>query len=185
MNDAIPLLTVAQIQVWAARRIEIANTLATLEAEDAVLQRKLEAAKVFVDEAMKNDMANQPHDEDGLAADPNAPSMEAAEESISHGVLAAVAAMKGAPKAVAIRKWIVTNNPDVAKKLEAHPGYLYTTLMRHVRGRRLAKRGKGYRLPINSPKGETGRAATPPGLNGHTVNDTRAASEKAPEAGGI
>lgn len=102
-----------------------------------------------------------------------------------HAVLVAVGAMKGTPKAAAIRRWISINNPEVAAKLEASPAYLYTTLMRHVRGRRLAKRGKGYRLPISSPKGETGGPVTPSGgLNGSTPNDTHATANGV-EAGGI
>jgi hypothetical protein len=182
MDDNKPLLTLAQLQSWQARRVEIASVMGALAQEDGVLARKIEAAKIFVDDAMENDAV---FDEELLSSSPDAPTMEVAEANVSRAVLAAVGAMKGTPKAAAIRRWITVNNPEVATKLDASPAYLYTTLMRHVRGKRLAKRGKGYRLPIGSPKGETGGVVTPSDDFNQLTGNEMHATANGVEAGGI
>ena len=182
MDQNKPLLTLAQVHGWEFRVAELAGLIHAYTEEMNALARKIEAAKVFMDPIQVDDGAE---DEAVLASSANTPAMEIAEESISQGVLAAVGAMSGSPKPSVIRKWIATHNPEVAAKLDASPAYLYTTLMLHVRAGRLAKRGKGYRLPTSSPQKGTGGIVTPSGLNGQTPDDMRAAVTAAPEAGGI
>lgn len=157
MDHDQPLLTVGTVRAWEARLAELGDSIRAQQEEVATLTRKIEAAKVLM-EALHMSDAESAFDPSELRAQDDT---AAPEESISHAVLAAVSAMKGAPKAAAIRAWINTHNPAVGAKLEESPAYLYTTLMRHVRGGRLAKRGKGYRLPQSSPKGETGGVAPP------------------------
>ena len=183
MDQNKPLLTLAHVRGWEVRVTELAALIRAHTEEMNSLARKIEAAKVFMDPMASGEDGAE--DETVLASSANTPAMEIAEESISQGVLAAVGAMSGSPKPSLIRKWIATHNPEVAVKLDASPAYLYTTLMRHVRAGRLAKRGKGYRLPPVSPKGGTGGIVTPSGLNGQTPDDMRAAVTAAPEAGGI
>ena len=110
-------------------------------------------------------------------------SVGAPEENISGYVLAAVEAVGGSPKAPAIRQWIAKNNPAIETKLLANPAYLYTVLTRHVVAGRLAKRGKRYRLPSSSPKGEAGGVA-PPADSVTSPSTTCGPSQAAPEAGG-
>ena len=82
-----------------------------------------------------------------------------------------------------IRYWIAKNNPAVDAKLNASPAYFYTVLVRHTRAGRLAKRSRGYRLPQNSPKGETGGMAPPASLTSPLDRKRIAPSDA--EAGGI
>jgi len=156
MNYDQPLLTVGIVRDWEARLAELIDSIRAQQEEVIALNRKIDAAKVLME-------ALPPSAAEAIIAMPDEKpaEVEIAEASISQAVLAAVGAMKGAPKAAAIRKWISIHNPAVAAKLEASPAYLYTSLMRHVRGGRLAKRSKGYRLHNSSPKGEAG-GVTPP-----------------------
>lgn len=184
MDNNTPLLTLAQVHDWESRVIEIDESIRAQTEERAILFRKIEAAKVFMEFLPPND--DVIIDEEKIGPSPGAPAVEGAEESISGAVLAAMSSMKGAPKAATIRRWIKENNAEVGARLDASPAYLYTALMRHVRAGRLAKRGKGYRLPAVSPKGETGGDVTPSGgLNRLTPNKDTHATANGMEAGGI
>jgi len=178
MNYDQPLLTVGIVRDWEARLVELIDSIRVQQEEVIALNRKIDAAKVLME-------ALPPSAAESIVAmtDEKPAEIEIAEASISQAVLAAVGAMKGAPRAGAIRKWISTHNPAAGAKLEASPGYLYTTLMRHVRGGRLAKRSKGYRLPNSSPKGETGGVA-PPAASIASPSETSAPIASAAEAGG-
>ena len=184
MDRDKPLLPLAEIDAWESRVVEIDELIRAQTAERAGLVRKIDAAKVFTETLPAEEKSLATNGVE-LACEPKAPEMEAVDESLAHEVLAAVGAMKGAPKPALIRRWINQNNPAAGDRLNAHPQYLYTALMRHVRAGRLAKRGNGYRLPISALKKGAGGVVTPSDdLNHFTPNDTRAA-QTAPEAGGI
>jgi hypothetical protein len=190
MQSDKPLLTLAQMQGWQAQADRLAEEIRGKTAELASLTRRIETAKAFVaslpdDEQVSFEATNTsisaPSGDDGCAE-----IADTQEDSISGGILAAVAALGGAPKPAVIRRWIAKNNVAVDTKLVARPGYLYTALMRHVRATpaRLVKRGKGYRLPASSPKGEAGGVA-PPADSVTSPSTTCGPSQAAPEAGGI
>jgi hypothetical protein len=182
MDQNKPLLTLAQVNEWEARCVVLADSIRVQTEEMNNLARKIERAKAYMELLAAEDEADA--EETKLASSVEVPLMEAAEESISGAVLAAVGAMPGSPKPSVIRKWIGTHNPEVAAKLDASPAYLYTTLMRHVRAGRLAKRGKGYRLPTSPLKKGTGGDSTPSDVaSPFTPVDARAV-EAVAEAGG-
>lgn len=153
MNNDRPILTLAPlVREWLARISQIDADLRGMTEERDTLIRKVEAAKVL--------MGGIP-EEEGLSVEsaleePQKAAQDGHDDSWPSAVLSAVADLGGCPKPALIRRWITKNNPIMAAKLEASPAYFYTVLMRLVRGGRLAKRGKGYRLPTSSPRGETG-----------------------------
>jgi hypothetical protein len=189
MHADKPLLTFAQMRDWQARADRLAEDIRVKTAELVALTRTVDAAKAYI-ASLPNDEQISFENGDADAAPDMPPDKHddhdatpgAAEESISGCILAAVAAIGGAPKPTVIRRWIAKNSPAADLKLTAQPAYIYTVLMRHVRAGRLAKRGKGYRLPTSSPKGEAGGVA-PPAVPSFTDNDTGTVASGA-EAGG-
>lgn len=159
-----PLLTLKTLRDWQSRQAQLVESIRAQQDEVATLTRKIDAAKNLL-ETLSVGEGEETRAIGENPAVPAAPDSALADESMSHAVLAAVGAMKGAPKAAAIKKYIMMHNPAVGAKLDANPAYLYTALMRHVRAGRLVKRSKVYRLPNRSPKGETGGMAPPAPVN--------------------
>ena len=159
-----PLLTLKTLRDWQSRQAQLVESIRAQQEEVAALTRKIDAAKNLL-ETLSVDEGEEARDAKESPSLTFAPDTSPADESISHAVLAAVGAMKAAPKAAAIKKWIMMHNPAVGTKLDASPAYLYTALMRHVRAGRLVKRSKVYRLPNRSPKGETRGMAPPVPVN--------------------
>ena len=119
------------------------------------MARKLEASQIFMPAAA-------PDEEVPAALGEASSTVESGSaENLSEAALDAVRALGGAPKPIAIRKRIAKDSPALAAKLAASPNYFYTVLGRHLQARRLIKHGKGYRLPKDSPHGETGAVAAP------------------------
>lgn len=149
MTNDTPLLTLSQVRDWEARCVELRLLLTKSTEELDLLTLKIDAARKLID-LLPRDMAFSPSEQPVETAQAT-PADEQSDESISDVVLSAVVALKGSAKANVVRDWIAKNHPTVSARLDANPAYLYTSLMRHVRGGRLAKRGKSYRIPKLSP----------------------------------
>ena len=180
MDRDKPLATLAKMDEWEARVAEIDASIHAQTEERALLIRKIDAAKVLAEDLPLQKVEAEIE----LPASAEKEIEEVGEDSAAHEILLAVSAMGGAPKPALIRRWIRKHNPALSARLDAHPQYLYTALMRHVRRGRLAKRGNGYRVPPSSLKKGAGGVVTPSDDIHFTPNDMRAA-ETAPEAGGI
>jgi hypothetical protein len=144
------LLTGADVVKWREEEKVCEETIKATQLRLAVIRRRLDAASVFMD----------------VQPDPALESPQVVEtdddiDSLGDVVGAAISAIGGAPKPIAIRQWIVKNNPVWRDRLDAHPNYFYTVLARRVKRGKLVRRGQGYRLPSVSPQGETGAVAAP------------------------
>jgi hypothetical protein len=144
-----PLLTLSQIQEWQNERNQLAAEMAAMNERLARLDRKLEAAKVFVPDAEKE---AEKSEIEVLEA-------HAASDSLSDVVLIAVGTLGGSPKPAAIRRRVAQLNPTLGAKLAESSSYFYTVLGRHLHKGRLVKHGGGYRLAKPSPNGEAGAVA--------------------------
>jgi hypothetical protein len=151
MTNDTPLLTLSQVRDWEARRAELRSLLARNTEELELLTLKIDAAKNLID-LLPVDMARSLTEELTESAENSTPNSKG-DNSVSHVVLSAVIAQKGSAKANVIREWISEHHPSVSEKLVANPAYLYTSLMRHVKAGRLAKRGKSYRVPKSPSAG--------------------------------
>jgi hypothetical protein len=160
-NDE-PILTRTQVRAWQDRLDEISAYLMALHDEAAVLTRKLDAAKVLMEDMppshigiLKNLDANADDEE-------SSDSQTRREDQLSNVVIRAVTAIPGSPKPSEIKNWILCHSNSPQETLEkAKQPYFYTVLMRHTQKGRLFKDGDGYRLPPSSPEGEN-RGVTPP-----------------------
>jgi hypothetical protein len=178
-----PLLTFAHLREWQATAAALEQTIEMSQVELAALRRRIDAALALVETLPATEREAAVSQE---LPSPDAPPLSSDEkegEAVSPAVLAAVTALKGAPRPRVIRQWIAKNNPQIDAKLRDHPQYFYTVLARHVQGGRLAKRGNGYRLPLSSRKGNPG-GSRPPESFTHGNGETKGDAEDGPKAGG-
>jgi hypothetical protein len=178
-----PLLTLAQVRAWQARRHEIGATIKALSDEDADLQRRLEAVQVLMGELPADEATPTEFAEAG-ADMTEPPQHESGGELFPQTVLNAVTALGGAPLPIAIRQWIKNYGPTQKAKERADTQYFYTCLMRHAARGYLIKVGNGYSLPSSSTQVETGGVVSP-GLGSITSPlMTSGPLAAAPKAGG-
>lgn len=155
VNDA-PLLTLAQVKKWEARKAELDQQIRAAQEELVGITRNLDAASVFV--RMKNGNGSAaPASHEDSAKD------RSADEGFPDAVLR-VAALEGtAFRPASLRDMLKKSGVNMAS-LEANPGYLYTVLGRLVQRGKLEKRRNGlYRVipSTGSSKEETGAVAAP------------------------
>jgi hypothetical protein len=149
-----PLLTLAQVRAWQARRREIGGAIQALRDEDADIERKLDAVYVLMGELPADDT-------EAAEAQQQEPENESDGELFPQTVLNAVSALGGAPLPMAIRHWIKAHGPTQKSRERADSQYFYTCLMRHAERGYLIKVGSGYSLPSSSAEAETGDVVDP------------------------
>lgn len=148
------LLTVEDVAKWREEERVCEEAIKASQLRLADIQRRLEAASVFMDDQPAQ-MQPSP------ASDLRPADTDDHNDSLGDVVVSAISALGGAPKPSVIRRWIDNNHPAWRARLEVHPNYFYTVLIRRTKSGKLVKRGKGYRLPPVSPQGETGAVAAP------------------------
>ncbi len=165
-NDA-PILTRTQVRAWQDRLDEISAYLMALHDEAAVLTRKLDAAKVLLEEIPVSHIGILKNLKSDADEDPNE-SLTRREDQLSNVVIRAVTALPGSAKPSEIKQWIFDHlaGPQDTIEKAKQPSF-YTVLMRHAQKGRLIKEGDGYRLPTSSAQAEAGGVA--PRLT-HSVN---------------
>ena len=176
MSDRDTLLTITQVRAWERRAAEINAQMGELISEADDLSVKLQAARLFMPATVDGDVPAE--------AEVASPTRSEPEENLSETVLDAVQKIGGVPKPIAIRRRIAKNHPALGVKLATSPNYFYTVLGRHLHRGRLIKHGSGYKLPKNSPRGETGAVAAP-GSSSVTPSQSVEAAHNGPKGNGM
>ena len=147
-----------QVRQWEARKTELEKEARDVQDELARVSRMLEAAQVFMQ--LQGESVPAAAGQSVMFDDGGSP-----QYSLAGAILLALGSSAAGElmNPAGIKAKIQAFGFDLAR-LNANPGYLYTTLGRLVKRGQILKTANGkYRLAPqqNSPKGETGAVAAP------------------------